>query len=76
MNKENYRIINDLVVIKKDQFDKYKKAYDKNEQKKEYARNHMRAKYQEKKLGKIRDSEELEEMFIEEDILFQLEHVS
>jgi hypothetical protein len=76
MSIENYKTINDFVIIKKDQFEKYKKAYDKNEQKKEYARNHMRAKYQEKKLNKIRESEELEEMFIEQDVLFQLQHVN
>jgi len=67
----------EYLIIKKTDFEKYKNAYDKYEQKKESARNYMRKKYNEEKLRKQNEKiEEYPDPYLDPEFLFQIEHVS
>lgn len=79
----SYKEVGDYVVIYKDDFKKYKKAYNEYVSKREYSRNYMRKKYQKDKIeNKNKKQEEQEEknrimrLVEDEDMLHQLEHVS
>jgi hypothetical protein len=72
----NYKEMGEYVIIKKTEFEKLQKVQKQYENKKEFSRNYMRAKYAKQKLEKEKQKESDSIDLTEEELLFHLEHTS